>query len=480
MSDFDTILDECIARIIEGEDLVNCEADYPDVADEILPLLEVGQQLQHVSIPRPSSDAVIMGQERMLSALSARKNGHSSIKSGLPVSFPAFLRYAGQKLRVPKPKEVWNMKLVTRFAIAVVGLFLLGSVAAVQASAQSLPGDTLYPVKLAWEDVQLSLTKDEATLQKLTEQFRAERQMELAALLAEGRSAKLEITGVLESVGDGFLVVDGVTFLVDETTGVDPNMQKDCGYIWAEVETPGQQHQVQNQTQFKNTNPEEKPLVNRYGCLDDAVPAGPNQDPDGSQDGTGEQNGQGQNGNQTGGTDGDGSKTQKQQGDANQQNGDGQPNNNGQGDQNKYGNPPGPNEDSNPQGGHDVNEGQKGTPRQGQDGEEEDDASVSPETLTEGEEPGGEGEAAKEETKTGPEGVPEDVEHGDDPGPGPDEDANQSGVPEDKDPGGDVEDDADPGPAEDPCQAGGDETDCGGDNTDNGDVGSGSSSGNKP
>ena len=38
--EFDNILDECLERVIKGEDILACLADYPEHATELEPLLK--------------------------------------------------------------------------------------------------------------------------------------------------------------------------------------------------------------------------------------------------------------------------------------------------------------------------------------------------------------------------------------------------------------------------------------------------------
>jgi len=77
-------------------------------------------------------------------------------------------------------------RVVLVIAAAILTVGLLGT-AAVAASASSLPGDILYPVKRAVEKVELSIHRDPSSRARLHLEYAQRRLAELSALLAERR-----------------------------------------------------------------------------------------------------------------------------------------------------------------------------------------------------------------------------------------------------------------------------------------------------
>jgi len=77
-------------------------------------------------------------------------------------------------------------RVVLVIAAAILTVGLLGT-AAVAASASSLPGDLLYPVKRAVEKIELTIHRDPASRARLHLEFAQRRLAELSALLAERR-----------------------------------------------------------------------------------------------------------------------------------------------------------------------------------------------------------------------------------------------------------------------------------------------------
>jgi len=89
----------------------------------------------------------------------------------------------GKPLRKPKMRLL--LKAMAALMAVVVGAGIIGG-GAVLASADSLPGNALYPVKLAVEDTRLALTADPAGQAELTMAFAAERAEEMQRLVAQG------------------------------------------------------------------------------------------------------------------------------------------------------------------------------------------------------------------------------------------------------------------------------------------------------
>lgn len=125
--EIEEILEECLHRLKEGEDIEDCLSHYPERAEELRPLLytaiRIGKAFSRIQ-PHPH--------------------------------FRARLKYRLLSLPQRKTLPLWK----TRWAFALLSiliLFILGG-GTVWASAGSLPDHPLYPVKLATERVQLAFS----------------------------------------------------------------------------------------------------------------------------------------------------------------------------------------------------------------------------------------------------------------------------------------------------------------------------------
>jgi hypothetical protein len=69
INDFDKILDECIDRINRGDSIDSCLADYPDLAEQLRPLLETVFYMRDAYTFVPSASAKRAARERFNAAL---------------------------------------------------------------------------------------------------------------------------------------------------------------------------------------------------------------------------------------------------------------------------------------------------------------------------------------------------------------------------------------------------------------------------
>lgn len=174
--DFETLLDECLGRVLSGESLEQCLARYPQEAAQLKPLLETALTVARVT------------------AVKARPE------------FKARLRYRLEAAASApgRTEKRFSLFWLPRWAVAI-GLLLAASLAlggTLVAAATSLPGEPLYPVKTATEEVQLVLTIQEAPRARLKARLAEARLEEMVALARrdiQEEEAMLPQTARLES-----------------------------------------------------------------------------------------------------------------------------------------------------------------------------------------------------------------------------------------------------------------------------------------
>jgi hypothetical protein len=213
-SDFEIALDHCLNRLCQGDNLQSCLERYPRHAEELRPLLEVALDLGRVATPPPAMAVRAAGKQRMLRAVEKR--------AAQPVSKSFLSRYAEQIINTLLGKEPQNMKLAWRFVtVIVVAALGLTSVATVAASADSLPGDLLYPVKTTVQKAKIALTLNAETREELKEEINAERREEVRAVLQAQREAKVEFQGALQRIEGDTWIVGGLPVLLQVDTVVE-------------------------------------------------------------------------------------------------------------------------------------------------------------------------------------------------------------------------------------------------------------------
>jgi hypothetical protein len=171
---FATILDKSLSRVLEDKDPIKTvTAGYPEWSDQLKESLETAQwlsaQRQHLS-PRPGfvdASKRYLESELMVSTLKQR------------------FRY------FPFRREGF----VRRIAITLVILFLVftGGAGLVLTGEDSLPGETLYSIKITTENTWLALTLQPTKKAQLHLQFAQEHLVACAIVASQGRYEDAEI-----------------------------------------------------------------------------------------------------------------------------------------------------------------------------------------------------------------------------------------------------------------------------------------------
>jgi hypothetical protein len=207
-ADFETALDECLARLASGESADACLNAYPALADELRPLLALAGGLRAAPAPRARPQAVAAGKQQVLAAFVAQPPRQAAAQ-GIAARLAGMIRIGPQA----------NRRYVLRFALGILLALTFGTTGAVAASSGSLPGDTLYPVKQSVETLRLALSLDSQSRQALENQFDDRRLVEVQALLQLRRQATAEFEDVLQAIGDnGWWTVGPFAVQVDAGT----------------------------------------------------------------------------------------------------------------------------------------------------------------------------------------------------------------------------------------------------------------------
>ena len=176
-------LEVCLQAIETGADIESVLKRYPQMIDELRPILETSLRAQSLATTSVPEDSMQRGRARVLQrAAEMRESARSSRQSIF--AFP---------------------RLAVSLALALI--FILSGTGLVRASNGALPGDNLYPVKRTWEDMRLLLVFSPESREELEDEFEQERLHEVDELLVEGRHETIAFAGlVTEQNGDQWLV----------------------------------------------------------------------------------------------------------------------------------------------------------------------------------------------------------------------------------------------------------------------------------
>ncbi|GAB4497021.1 MAG: hypothetical protein OHK003_04180 [Anaerolineales bacterium] len=176
-------LEFCLREIEEGVDVDTALARFPEHAAELRPILKTSIKAREMAVPEPSLEVVRRSRSRVM-------------------------QRAAELRELSAPKRRFSILPLQRLAIAfgLAAIFLLSGSGLLSASASSLPGERLYPVKRGWENVRLFFIFDSEARALLKHEFENERLHEAKELLTEGRHEVIEFAGV-------FMQVKGVTYV---------------------------------------------------------------------------------------------------------------------------------------------------------------------------------------------------------------------------------------------------------------------------
>jgi hypothetical protein len=170
--EFNDILDECLERmLIRGETVEQCLARYPELADELKPLLQASLFAKEALDIRPRSEFRERARYQMQAAL----------------------REMEEKRQRRFSLFSWQPRWAT-VAITVLVVLVLGGGSTVAAAGNSLPDQTLYPVKLATEKVRIAVTFSKLGKAELYAKLADKRVNEIIAMVEKGKIEKMERT----------------------------------------------------------------------------------------------------------------------------------------------------------------------------------------------------------------------------------------------------------------------------------------------
>lgn len=195
-------LEICLQALEQGSDIEACLARFPAQADELRPILETALQARSIAVAEVSETALRRGRARVLQAAAELREQNSA-------SVPN---------RRWKPARIFSLALVS--AAVMFCLLVSTGTGLVNAAADSLPGDGLYPIKRAWENIRLFISAPKARLE-LETQFKDERVREINHLFLAGRAEQVEFEGVVTTQTVPYWNISGLQVLVTDQAQIE-------------------------------------------------------------------------------------------------------------------------------------------------------------------------------------------------------------------------------------------------------------------
>jgi len=169
--EFDSVLDECLERLlVQGETVEQCLGSFPEHADALKPLLEMAPAIKKASAIQPSPEFRDRARYQFYSALQ------------------------GMERKRSRPFFMWSWQPQWAVVVAIVLVFVLAGGGTVAAASGSMPDEPLYPVKLATEQVQLTLTLSALGKAELYAKLADRRVLEIVRMAGESKPEQIELT----------------------------------------------------------------------------------------------------------------------------------------------------------------------------------------------------------------------------------------------------------------------------------------------
>ncbi len=153
---FAAIVEDCLRRLDRGESLPDLLADFPELVDQLKPLLLVAMASRAFAVPVPSQTAQRLGRNQMLAEMNRLEIKKAFRKKSV---IPPTSRWIGYLVSAARSQGFTRLAHSYRLAMVALVLILSGGFFTVSVSASSQPGDLFYNIRLVLERAGLVLTE---------------------------------------------------------------------------------------------------------------------------------------------------------------------------------------------------------------------------------------------------------------------------------------------------------------------------------
>ena len=207
------ILDLCLEKVREGVPLDWVLKEYPEHGEELKELLTIAKEIENIPLPPVRDEAVASCISKVRKAMQLQKKG----------SWRARLIRLWWPRLVYVPSPIWAKAL----AFVLIGIFISWST--MNLSADSLPGDILYPMKLTTERVKFFFTINPGEKTELRLNYSEERMEELVKYL--DKKGELNTRVLRAMLDEAALVMEDIPKLPkDEGAAYCLKLEHHCAY----------------------------------------------------------------------------------------------------------------------------------------------------------------------------------------------------------------------------------------------------------
>jgi len=214
-------LEEGIKLMEAGIPLEDCLKKYPEIAPELRELLKTAAVMKDLRVENIPVEQMYQNRKKLLAHAESLRLGN----------YPVVGSSAFEWLRNPIKYFMHSLKQLSPvagrlvLALGLAGLFIFLSGGLLITSAKSLPGDSLYPVKIAVEDIKVYLAPSGEVRHEYEDGYQQQRVDEVVKLIGLMREQQISFEGIIISMDASQWNVSGIPVNIqsDSTTisGVD-------------------------------------------------------------------------------------------------------------------------------------------------------------------------------------------------------------------------------------------------------------------
>jgi len=200
---FENIFDECLENLLNGqESLEQCLQKYPEQAAELEPLLRTALSVNNAVAIQPSPEAKARGRYQLQ------------------------LKMA----QIGKPRRAPLLGWQPRWAVAIMTVLLVFTLSGgtVLAANSSMPGNPLYPVKIATENVRVRIARSEVAREAILATCADRRIAEVVYVVSKGNVDTEKVEAVAARYISQVNQMSGMTAAADQ-----PVMSQGVGMMTA-------------------------------------------------------------------------------------------------------------------------------------------------------------------------------------------------------------------------------------------------------
>jgi hypothetical protein len=207
--------EKCIQLMETGAPIEDCINKYPDLIPEMREILETTKAVMNLREEQIPADGMNSNRVKFLSQAKLLVSTDRS-------NAGAWLNRTSMRIRKVLFSLFSMRPLVSRLMIAILlaGVLIIFSSGLVMTSAKSLPGDSLYSLKRAVEDISVYLVPNREVRQDYEVNFSQQRVDEVKRLIDLGRIHQISFEGILESKGDTNWIVSGIPVTIQSETTI--------------------------------------------------------------------------------------------------------------------------------------------------------------------------------------------------------------------------------------------------------------------